>query len=143
MSNQNLDQAVQSLAGIISTINDNDLEKIKNDRDSVFEKFKNVFSSGEIGGLTPENFRSFLYFKNNRHWSNLYRRGLSAANDMDALRNSLAILLDKNVPIENKFEQAIENINGLGKSIATAILTIAYPDQYGVWNSTLKKALKI
>ena len=142
MSNQNLDQAVQSLAGIISTINDNDLEKIKNDRDSVFEKFKNVFSSGEIGGLTPENFRSFLYFKNNRHWSNLYRRGLSAANDMDALRNSLAILLDKNVPIENKFEQAIENINGLGKSIATAILTIAYPDQYGVWNSTSEEGLK-
>jgi hypothetical protein len=111
-------------------------------RDEVFAKFRPIFCPQHIPALLRDEFTSFLYFENNCHWSNLYRQGLGAASDMDRLRASLAILLDENKPIRERFPQAVDMVSGFGKGIATAILTVAYPDKYGVWNNTSEAGLR-
>jgi hypothetical protein len=111
-------------------------------RDQVFARYKPVFSSDHIATLTKDEFTSFLYFENNRHWSGLYRTGLGAAADMKTLRQALAILLDERRPIGDRFPEAVGMVIGLGKAIATGILTVAYPDKYGVWNNTSEAALR-
>lgn len=111
-------------------------------RDEVLAKYRPIFSSAHIPSLTKEEFTSFLYIENNHHWSGLHRNGLGAAEDMNALRQALALLLDENSPIQERFPKALNRVTGLGKGIATAILTVAYPAQYGVWNNTSEAALR-
>jgi len=111
-------------------------------RDQVFAMFKPIFSTDHVPNLTKEEFTSFLYFDNNRHWSGLYRTGLGAAADMETLRRALGILLDEGKPIGGRFSEAIGMVPGFGKAIATAILTVAYPDLYGVWNNSSEAALR-
>jgi hypothetical protein len=76
-------------------------------RDQVFAKYQPLFSAEHVPSLTKEEFTSFLYFENNRHWSGLHRQGLGAAGDMERLRGSLAILLDENRPIRERFPVAL------------------------------------
>jgi hypothetical protein len=111
-------------------------------RDEVFARFRPIFSLEHLQALTREEFTQFLYFENNRHWTGLYRQGLKAADDMPNLRASLAILLDEARPIRERFGEAVSMVNGMGKGIATAILTVAYPDTYGVWNNTSETSLR-
>jgi hypothetical protein len=111
-------------------------------RDEVFAKYTPIFSHNHIPALSREEFTSFLYFENNRHWSGLYRKGLQAATDIVRLREALAILLDESKPIRDRFPSAIGMVTGFGKAIATAILTVAYPNVYGVWNNTSEAALR-
>lgn len=111
-------------------------------RDEVLARYRPIFSSEHIPSLTKERFTSFLYIENNHHWSGLYRKGLGAAEDMDTLRQALAVLLDESRPIQERFPNALDQATGLGKGIATAILTVAYPDKYGVWNNTSEAALR-
>lgn len=61
---------------------------------------------------------------------------------MNALRQSLAVLLDEEQPIRERLPKALDRVTGLGKGIATAILTVAYPAQYGVWNNTSGAAFR-
>src|SRR5436190_2242185 len=68
-------------------------------REQVFARYKPIFSCDHVASLSKEEFTSFLYFKNNRHWSGLYRKGLGAAADMGKLRLALAVLLDEGKPI--------------------------------------------
>lgn len=111
-------------------------------RDEVFARYQPVFSPEHISEITREEFTSFLYFENNHHWTGLHRVGLRAAEDMDTLRRGLAVLLDEDRQIKDRFSEAINMVSGLGKAIATAILTVAYPDKYGVWNNTSEAALR-
>jgi hypothetical protein len=111
-------------------------------RDEVLARYRPIFSSEHIPTLTKEEFTSFLYIENNHHWSGLYRKGLGAAEDMDALRRALALLLDEEQPIRERLPKALDQVTGLGKGIATAILTVAYPAKYGVWNNTSEAALR-
>jgi len=117
-------------------------DKIVAPRDAVFEKYKPIFSTVHIPSLSKEEFTSFLYFENNQHWSGLYRKGLEAAADMDKLRRALGLLLDEGKPIRERFPKALNQVTGFGKGIATGILTVAYPDKYGVWNNTSEGALR-
>lgn len=111
-------------------------------RDQVLARHRPIFSSEHIPTLTKEEFTSFLYSENNHHWNGLYRKGLGAAEDMNVLRQGLAVLLDEDKPIQERLPKALERVAGLGKATATAILTVAYPDQYGVWNNTSEAALR-
>lgn len=111
-------------------------------RDAVLARYHPVFKPENITTLSEEDFRSFLYFENNRHWSGLYRHVTSLCEDMVALRESLAILLDTSQPLARRYDEAVGRIHGFGKALATAILMVAYPDQYGVWNNTSEGALK-
>ena len=111
-------------------------------RDEVFARYRPIFSLEHISNLIKDEFTSFLYFENNRHWSGLYRQGLRAAEDISLLRQCLTVLLDESKPIRDRFPAALGMVTGFGKAIATAILTVAYPDRYGVWNNTSEAALR-
>jgi len=117
-------------------------DEIVGTRDAVFARYRPIFSVGHIPSLTYDEFTSFLYFENNHHWSGLYRQGLGAATDMPLLRASLAVLLDESRPIRERFPEALGMVKGMGKAIATGILTVAYPDRYGVWNNTSEAAMR-
>jgi hypothetical protein len=111
-------------------------------RDEVLARYQPIFSPSHVSQLSKDEFESFLYLDNNHHWSGLYRTGLRATADMKQLRRSLAELLDEAQPIRERFPKALKKVNGMGKGIATGILTIAYPDRYGVWNNTSEGALR-
>src|SRR5262249_31671451 len=100
-------------------------------RDQVLAKYRPIFTPQHVATLMKDEFTSFLYFENNHHWSGLYRQGLGAASDMDTLRASLGLLLNENKPIRDRFPEALGMVSGFGKAIATAILTVAYPENYG------------
>lgn len=117
-------------------------DEIVGTREEVFARYRPIFCPEYIPAITHEEFTSFLYFENNRHWSGLYRQGLGAASDMPKLRISLGILLDETRPIRERFPEALGLVKGLGKAIATGILTVAYPDRYGVWNNTSEAAMR-
>ncbi len=117
-------------------------DEIVTPREQVFARYRPIFSSEHVPGLTKDEFTSFLYFENNHHWSGLYRKGLGAAVNIEALRQGLAVLLDESRPIRERFPDALGTVSGLGKAIATAILIVAYPDRYGVWNNTSEAALR-
>jgi hypothetical protein len=117
-------------------------EEIVATREQVFARYRPIFSMDHVAILSKDEYTSFLYLKNNRHWSGLYRKGLQAAADMENLRGALALLLDEDKPIQDRFTKAIDKVNGLGKGTATGILTVAYPDVYGVWNNTSESAMR-
>ncbi len=119
-----------------------DPEGIIASRDQVFAKYKPIFSSDHIANLSRDEFTSFLYQENNCHWSGLYRKGLQAASNLDVLRKGLSVLLDEGRPISARFPEALDMVKGLGPAIATGILTVAYPEVYGVWNNTSESALR-
>ena len=137
-------KAISELRGIAARFKPGQriYDEIVGFRDEVLARYHPIFSSDHIPILTKEEFTSFLYSENNHHWSGLYRKGLSAAEDMDTLRQALAVLLDEEQPIRERFPKALDQVTGLGKGIATAILTVAYPVQYGVWNNTSEAALR-
>jgi hypothetical protein len=111
-------------------------------REQVLARYGPVFSPAHIPELTKEEFVSFLYLENNRHWSGLYRTGLGAAKDMKALRRALAILLDEGQSLSERFPQALSMVKGFGKGIATGILVVANPTKYGVWNNTSEAGMR-
>ena len=111
-------------------------------REQVFARYRPVFSSNHIPNLTKDEFTSFLYFENNHHWSGLYRQGLGAASDMKRLRQALGVLTDEDRAISERFPEALSMVTGLGKALATGILTVACPDKYGVWNNTSEAAIR-
>ncbi len=117
-------------------------DEIVSSRDQVFARYQPIFAATHVEHLTKEEFTSFLYIENNHHWSSLYRKGLGVANDLTTLRRALAILLDEAQPLPGRYSTALGMVTGLGKAIATAILTVAYPHKYGVWNNTSEAALR-
>jgi hypothetical protein len=108
----------------------------------VFIRYQPVFSYESIPKLSKEDFISFLSFKNNCHWTGLERKGRNAANDLELLHDALRILLNEDMPIQERLPQSTGMITGMGKAIATSILLVAYPQKYGVWNGTSEAALK-
>ena len=118
-------------------------DEIVTHRDSVLARFGPLFSPGHIASLTKDEFTPFLYFEHNHHWTTLFRTGLGLTLDMPSLRNTLSILVDETQPIHRRFTSALASAKGLGPAIATAILTVAYPTKYGVWNSTSEEGLSL
>ena len=112
-------------------------------RDEVLARYQPIFTPARLPDLTEEDFRSFLYFENNKHWTGLYRQAGRLTADMDALRQALTVLLDEGQPLAHRFDDALSRIRGLGKALASAILLVVYPDRYGVWNNTSESGLKI
>lgn len=110
-------------------------------KDQVFARYSPMFQPSEIGRIDEEAFRSFFYFKNNHHWTSLYRQVNNVCANMEQVRKSLALLVDETQPLETRFPAAIDSVNGMGPGIATAILHVAYPNKYGVWNKTSETAM--
>lgn len=111
-------------------------------QEEVRARFGPQFSAEHIPALQEAEFKSFLDFNNNKHWSGLHRQGSRICADMDALRRGLGVLLDESRPIAERVDFAVGTINGAGKGILTAILLVAFPAKYGVWNNTSEGGLK-
>jgi hypothetical protein len=111
-------------------------------RGPVFTRFQKIFALPHLDALTADEFKEFLQDRNNHHWSGLYRKGGRACDDMPKLRSMLKVLLDETHPIDERFDQVINQVAGMGKALMTAILLVAYPDRYGVWNNTSEGAMK-
>jgi hypothetical protein len=116
--------------------------EIIDDRDRVLERYQSVFSPGGVSRISADEFKSFLLFKNNRHWTQMHRFGDRACENMGRLRKALALLLDESRPIAPRLTDAVHMVRGFDKGTATPILMIAYPEKYGVWNNRSEKALK-
>ncbi len=111
-------------------------------QDQVLARFQPVFSPSNLGTLSREDMATFLRQENNRHWGGLHRMSSTVTADMERLRTALQVLVDEARPLAERFDEAIDTVNGLGPAIASAILLIVYPDRYGVWNSVSESALK-
>lgn len=119
-----------------------DVKQCVDARDEVLARFQPMFSREHLGNLTEQNFRAFLRFSNNRHWSGLDRLGPRICRDMSRLREALSGLHDVDRPIGDRVNEAVDMVPGMGKAVLTAILHIAYPSEYGVWNSISEAGLK-
>ena len=66
---------------------------------------------------------------------------------MARLREALTILLDKSQHIQQRLDRLVPKASprflpNFGKAIITAILHVAYPDEYGVYNGTSEAGMK-
>ncbi len=118
-----------------------------NEEKEVTEKFGNIFNPDNLDELTKENFRSFLLFKNNKHWDGIHRQVNMITENMEKLKNALKKLLDESMPIKERLDELFPKekpnvIKGLGRAVLTPILLVVYPKKYGVWNSRSEDALK-
>ncbi|HZV57069.1 MAG TPA: hypothetical protein VFF89_05290 [Sphingobium sp.] len=119
---------------------DAEIREILESRDSVVDRYSPQFQPGQIEQIDEKVLRSFLLIENNKHWSGLLRQSNRICSDMAATRAALGALVDESQPIEERTGPATE-IKGLGKGIITAILIVAYPNKYGVWNNTSESGL--
>ncbi len=111
-------------------------------KDAVLARFQPIFSAEHASNITEEEFRSFLLLENNHHWSGLHRQGPRMCSNLPKLRTALATLLNEAKPVSERLDEAIEMVSGMGKNVASAILMIAQPSRYGVWNNRSEANMK-
>lgn len=124
-----------------------ELSKLITSKEEVLTRYQPVFSLDNIEELTADIYKSFLLFQNNRHWSGLHRVGGKATEDMNRLRHGLTVLLNEHTSLVNRLNKLRPKnkpplVPYLGKAVITAILLVAFPEKYGVWNNTSESALK-
>jgi hypothetical protein len=129
----------EALAGLKNTAL---YKEIVEPKDIVLARFQPVFAPEHVTDITEDEFRSFLLFENNHHWTGLHRQGSRICTDIIRLREALSILVDEARPIAGRLDSAIKMVKGMGKNIATAILLITQPDRYGVWNNRSEAVMK-
>lgn len=117
-------------------------DEIVAQQDQVLARFQPIFSPKGVRSLSNEDFAAFLRQENNRHWSGLHRMASKTTRDMDMLRAALSTLLDEERSLADRFDEALSSVDGLGPGIASAVLLVAYPDRYGVWNNASQEALR-
>lgn len=138
-----IQNAIEYLRHGISVLEESSyLVSIQEGRDRVYARYGRSFSPEQLPTLTAEEYRSFLLFENNRHWTDMQRYGSRTTRDMEALRRALSVLVDENRPLPERYDEAVNSVIGVGRAIATAILHVVYPERYGVWNSKAEAGLK-
>jgi len=125
---------------------EDDPAKSKEEKE-VIGKYGKLFHPDNIGNLTAEDYKSFLRFDNNKHWSNLERSGYGLVSDIDKFKKTVKILLDENIPIEERLKrirdkQSPDYLSGFGPAYYTPILLMVYPDKYPVINGIVISALE-
>ncbi len=106
----------------------------------VTDRFGPLFRDTDT--LTEADFLEFLSFNHNHHWTGLHRQTPNLLEQgFDHLRKTIAILTDEARPMTERYDIAVERQRGMSKGIATAVLIVAYPGQYGVWNDKSEKGL--
>jgi hypothetical protein len=105
-------------------------------------KYGPMFTPAGVASLNSEKFKEFLRYEGNKHWSrlNLFSGRLTA--DLSLLRQALGILVDERKRISDRIDEARATVDGLGKARFSAILLVAFPAKYGVYNSISDKALE-
>ncbi len=123
------------------------IESWRQIRKNTKEKYAILFSQPHLKDLTREEFESFLYYKNNRSWTTLYRRGKEAASKIEDLKKTIAYLQDEDIDIRIRINSVLRGgdyyVRGIGKNIATAILLVCdKEDKYGLWNNRTEGGLE-
>jgi hypothetical protein len=117
-----------------------EIQTVVSDRNEVLGRFGPVFQPDAVGHLGEGILRQFLSIKYNKHWTGLDRQPELYA-DMVALRRVISVLVDETKPVAARVDTAF-NTPGMGPAKLSAILLVAYPDKYGVWNGTSEEGLK-
>lgn len=125
----------QLRAAKAAMVDDAQIKDILEAKDEVLARYRPAFQPGRVEAIEEDVIRSFLRFENNQHWTGLHRQVNRICADMDKTRLALGALVDETRPVADRM-QPVTDIKGMGKGIITAILHVAYPDQYGVWNNT-------
>ncbi len=131
-----------TIARLSRELADYNLEKRLQNKKEVQERFGDVLSPKRIWDLQEDQIKSFLDLDNNRHWT-LQRQKTHITRDMEALRVGLSVLLNEERPLAARYTEGVGLVDGMGRAIATAILQVAYPDRYGVWNGKSEGAMRI
>jgi len=76
-------------------------------RDKVLARYQAVSAPDHLSQLTDNEFKGFLLFDNNHHWTGLARKGYSLCADMPRLREALTILLDESQTIGERLDRLI------------------------------------
>ncbi len=120
-----------------------DVDPTIDERAAVLNRFQPVLARANLDRLTETDFRTFLMFRHNRHWTGLERQGSRICRDMPTLRQALAILQDESRPIDDRYDYVMDHIKGMGRAITTAVLLVLFPTKYGVWNRKSEEGMKI
>ena len=136
-----IDSAVEQLRATERDMKDHPPDSIEH-KDSVLDEYRSLFQSEEVGSLTEQEFKEFLLYENNRHWTGLHRKRSMMTDDMDRLRDGLQVLVDEELDLASRVQTTKEKVDGMGKATISAILVTAYPEKYGVWNNRSEEALK-
>jgi hypothetical protein len=138
-------EAVARLRAVKATLFSSKDERTKHEQEraAVLARFRALFNAEHLPELTADEFRSFLSFKDNKHWSNLERLGPRITKDMAGLRQALQVLLSVQDParIASELDRALGLAFGMGKGVATALLLVMHDDIFGVWNSVTEDAM--
>src|SRR5262245_57675800 len=119
--------ALGKLRGILAGLKPGNAvhDEILAGRDQVLARYQPVFRNPD--SLSAEEFKSFLYLENNRHWSGLNRKGWRACEDMPKLRQALKLFLDETQSLDRRFMGGMDLVSGMGKALATAVLLVMFP----------------
>ena len=112
--------------------------KIVKERLEAYDTLREILNN--IDEMSKEDFENILDFNVNKSWSRLYRHKSKIFSDIPRLMKSLKLFLNKSLDIEERFDQVVKyqgksHIIGIGVGVASAILHIYDPNQYGVWNT--------
>lgn len=91
----NLDSAVEQLRAAERGLREDPPVSIE-DKESVLDEYQPLFQPEEIGSLAEQEFKEFLLYENNRHWTGLHRKRSMMTDDMEQLRKGLETLVDDN-----------------------------------------------
>jgi hypothetical protein len=143
MGETTFEEAVRQLHSIQSRCEQSpEIKKVTVARDDVRARYQAMFSADRIPQLSASDFKEFLLFKNNHHWTSLHRQGGRICQDMSGLRRGLLALHDRSLPIEARWDSASGAVKYLGPAILSAVLHILYPLECGVWNEISEASLK-
>jgi Endonuclease NucS len=109
----------------------------------VIAKYGPMLTPEGIDGLDPEMFKAFLRFDENRHWTAIHRYGGRLTSNLPSLKEALRILVEEGKPISERIDNARQTVGrGIGKALVSAILLVAHPSKYGVYNQLSEAGLK-
>ena len=91
--------------------------KIVQPRDEVLARFQPMFAVDRISTISADDFKSFLLFNNNRHWTGLQRQSSRMCADMTKLRRGLSTLIDEDQPLAERLDRAMGDVYGMGKTL--------------------------
>jgi hypothetical protein len=111
--------------------------ELQSEKKEVLEKYGKVFSLKNIDKLTAKKYKSFLVYKNNHHWDCIQRDGGRVVKNIKELRNTLKILVDETIPVEERLKKMRTSKMTLGKSTFTPILLVASNMKHAVVNDVI------
>ncbi|MCK4593509.1 DUF1016 family protein [bacterium] len=147
MKTGNWEEAVARLKGLIPLLKENEEGLlIEQSKKMVLDRYQPIFSPPAVKYIKEDDFTSFLYLDNNRHWTGLYRKKGLLLNEFKKLKSTLSLLVDEEAPLIERLNKIQEDkkhkVTGLGRALMTAILLVVYPDRYGVWNGKSERGMK-